>query len=60
MFAKRNFEAKNKYSLTQDPSAKQTIIFFIDANNLFGEVIEKFNSNSKNFVLKREGDIDLH
>ena len=60
MFAKRNFEAENEYLQTRDPSAKQTFGFFIDANNLYGEFKEKFKLNSKKFVLKREGDIDLH
>ena len=60
VFAKWNFEANNKYFPTLDPSAKQTFGFFIDANNLYGGIMEKFPLPLKSFVLKKEGEIDLH
>ena len=60
VFAKRNFEANNKYLSTHDPSAKQSFGFFIDANNLYGEIVEKFPLPLKNFVLKTDSEIDLH
>ena len=60
VFAKRNFEANNKYFPTHDPSAKQTFGFFIDANNLYDGIMERFPLPLKNFVLKKEGEIDLH
>ena len=60
VFAKRKFKANNKYFPTHDPSAKQTFGFFLDANNLSGGIMEKFPLPSKNFVLKKEGEIGLH
>ena len=60
VFAKRNFEANNKYFPTHDPSAKQTFGFLIDANNLYGGIMEKFPLPLKNIVLKKEGEIGLH
>ena len=42
VFAKRNFEANNKYFPTHDPAAKQTFGFLIDANNLYGGIMESF------------------
>ena len=59
MFAKRKFEANNTYLPTYNSSQKQTFGFFIDANNLYGGIKEKFPLPSKNFVLKREGEVDL-
>ena len=58
VFAKRICEANNKYFPTHDPSAKQTFGFFIDVNNLYGGIMEKFPLPLKNSVLKKEGEID--
>ena len=41
VFAKRKFEA-NKYLPTFNPKAKQTFGLFIDANSLYGGIMEKF------------------
>ena len=59
VFAKRKFEANNKYLPTYNSSQKQTFGLFIDANNLYGGIMEKFPLPLKNFVLKREGEVDL-
>ncbi|MEO1764425.1 MAG: DNA polymerase, partial [Cyanobacteria bacterium J06629_18] len=59
VFAKRKFEANNKYLPTHNPSQQQTFGFFIDANNLYGGIMEKFPLPLKNFVLKKEGEFDL-
>ena len=60
VFTKRNFEENIKYFPTHDPSAKQTFGFSIDANNLYGGIMEKFPLPLKNFVFRKEGEIDLH
>ena len=59
MFAKRKFEANDKHLPTYNSSQKQTFGFFIDANSLYGGIKEKFPLPLKNFVLKREGEVDL-
>ena len=60
MFGKRNFEANNNILPTHNPSVKQTFGFFIDANNLYGGIVENFPLPLKNFVLRTEGKLDLH
>ena len=60
VFAKRNFEANNKYLPNRDPSVKQTFGFFIDANYLDDGILEKFPLSLKNLVLKTESEIYLH
>ena len=57
VFVKRNSEANTKCFPTHDPSAKQPFSFFIDANNLYGGIMEKFPLP---FVLNKEGETDLH
>ena len=54
VFAKRNFEASIKYSPTHEPSAKQTLGFYIDANNLYGGIMEKLPLPLKDIVLKTD------
>ena len=62
VFAKRKFEANNKYRPNYNSSQKpqkQTFGFFIDANHLYVGIMEQFGLPSKSFVLKREGEVDL-
>ena len=60
VFAKPNFEASNKFLLTHETSAKQTFGLFIDANTFYGGIMEKNPLPLKNFVLKTQGEINLH
>ena len=59
VFAKRKFEANNKYLPTFNPKAKQTFSLFIDANNLYGGIMEKFPLPLKCFILEKLEEIDL-
>ena len=57
--AKRKFEANNKYLPTFNPTANQTFGLFIDANHLYGGIMEKFPLPLKSFILKKQEEIDL-
>ena len=58
VFAKRKFEANNKYLPTFNPKAK-TFGLFIDANNLYGGIMEKFPLPLRSFIPKKQEEIDL-
>ena len=51
VFSQRLFNASNKYLENFDESTENTFGFMIDANNLYGGVMQKFPLPEKNFEL---------
>ena len=49
VFSKRLFKANNKYQMSFNPDKESTFGFLVDANNLFGGVMEKLPLPSKDF-----------
>ena len=49
VFSKRFFKANNKYQMSFNPDEESTFGFLVDANNLYGGVMEKLPLPTKDF-----------